>query len=458
MGLIKDAISAVGGAVGGTLREQWKEYFYCESMKPEVLVSKGMKRTKRGGNSEDDNIISNGSIIAVNEGQFMIIVEDGFIVDYSGDPGTFKWDRSSEPSLFDSSSFADKLKNTFSTMGKRFAFGGEVSKDQRVYFFNKKEIVGNKYGTPNPVPFRVVDKNIGLDIDISLRCHGEYSYEICDPMLFYKNVCGNVEHEYTRDRLDSQLKSELLTALQPAFAKISEMGIRYSAVPGHTLELTDALNEVLSKKWTQLRGIRIVSFGVNSIKASEEDENAIKELQRRAVFRNADMAEANYHASYGNALENAANNANGAAMGFIGMGMASGGMNPADMLMSRRQQQQQQQQAPKGGWTCSCGTTNTGKFCADCGKPQPAPKAAWTCSCGATNTGKFCAECGKPQPAPKAAWTCPCGATNTGKFCAECGKPQPVEKSYKCANCGWEPEDKSKAPKFCPECGKNEFV
>lgn len=455
MGLIK----AVMGAVGGTLNDQWKEYFYCEAMPNNVLVSKGEKKVKRGGNKNDDNIISNGSVIAVNEGQFMIIVENGMIVDYSGDPGEFVWDRSSEPSLFDSGSLGDKVKATFGKMWERFTFGGEAAKDQRVYFFNRKEITGNKYGTPNPVPFRVFDRNTGLDIDVSLRCHGEYSIIIEDPLLFYKNVSGNVESEYTIEQLTGQMRTELMTALQPAFAKISEMGIRYSSIPAHTMELADALNEVLSKRWNELRGIKIVSFGVSSMKASEEDEATIKEFQKRAALRDPSMVGATLASAQAEAMVNAAKNTNGAINGFMAMNMAGGGssFNLNDFYRQPQQTQQTQQPAAQG-WTCSCGAVNKGKFCAECGKPQPAPKAEWTCSCGAVNNGKFCAECGKPQPAPKAEWTCSCGAVNKGKFCAECGKPQPAAIACKCQNCGWEPEDKSKAPKFCPECGNNSFV
>ena len=289
MGLIK----AIGGAVGGVLADQWREYFYCDALDEDILVQKGRKRTSaRSSNTKgEDNIISNGSLVAVNNGQCMIIVEQGKVVEFCAEPGEYKYDASTEPSLF-AGSLGQSILNTFKTIGKRFTFGGDTAKDQRVYYFNTKEIIGNKYGTPNPVPFRVVDKNIGLDIDIAIRCHGEFSYKIVDPLLFYTNVCGNVTESYRRDKIDSMLKSELMTALQPAFAKISDMGIRYSALPGHTMEIADALNEVLSKKWAELRGIKVASFGVNSVKASEEEEATIKELQRNAVFRNANMAAA----------------------------------------------------------------------------------------------------------------------------------------------------------------------
>ena len=316
MGLIKAAL----GSAKGILADQWKEYFYCDSMDADVLMTKGVKRTSSRNNRGSDNIITNGSVIAVNEGQCAMIVDQGKIVEFTAEPGEFTWDASSEGSLFQGDLY-EGLKSSWSNLKRRFTFAGDTGKDQRVYFFNLKEITGNKYGTPAPVPFRVVDNNIGLDVDISIRCNGQYSYKISDPMLFYKNVCANVTGSYTRDNLDSQLKSEFLTALQPAFARISAMGIRYSALPGHTMELAEAMNTVLSDKWSDLRGISVVSVGVNSVTASKEDEDMIKELQKSAVFRNANMAAAHMVQAQAEAMKSAASNENGAMMGFMGMNM-----------------------------------------------------------------------------------------------------------------------------------------
>ena len=303
MGLLKAGL----GAAGGVVADQWKEFIYCESMPADVLACKGSKRT--GGRSSntrgEDNVISNGSVIAVNDGQGMLVVQNGKIIEVALEPGEFVFDTGSEPSVF-SGNLGDSIKETFANIGSRFTFGGDAGKDQRVYFINTKEIIGNKYGTASPVPFRVVDNNIGLDVDISVRCNGEYSYRITNPLLFYTNVCGNVTDSYTRDKIDSQLKSELLTALQPAFAKISEMGIRYSAIPGHTAELARALNEVLSADWRDLRGVEIVSFGVNSIAASQEDEQMIKDLQKAAVMRDPTMAAANIASAQSDAIRAAA--------------------------------------------------------------------------------------------------------------------------------------------------------
>ena len=429
MGLIK----AITGAAGGVLADQWKEYFYCDALPAEVLVRKGQKRVSgRSSNTKGvDNIITKGSVIAVADGQCMIIVDQGRVAEICAEPGEFTYDSSTEPSIL-CGNLSQNIPAVFKNIGKRFTFGGEAPKDQRVYYLNTKELIGNKYGTPSPVPFRVVDRNVGLDIDISIRCFGEYSYRITNPVLFYTNVCGNVEQDYQRSEIDSQLKTELLTALQPAFARISDMGIRYSALPGHTQEMADALNTVLSGKWRDLRGVEIVSLGVSSVKASEEDEAMIKELQRNAAFRNPTMAAAHMVGAQAAAMQAAAaNQGAGPAMAFMGMNMANqaGGLNAQSLFQMGQQQAAAAPAAPApdaNTWKCACGNLATGKFCTECGAKRPAPEG-WVCACGAVNKGKFCSECGARKPA---------------------GVPQ-----YRCDKCGWEPEDPTHPPKFCPECG-----
>jgi len=460
MGLIKAGI----GAAGGVLADQWKDFFYCESMDKDVLVKKGSKRTgKRSSNTKgDENIISNGSVVAVADGQCMMIVEQGKVVEVCAEPGEFVFDTSTEPSIF-VGDLDEGIDRTFEAIGKRFTFGGDTGKDQRVYYFNTKELVDNKFGTATPIPFRVVDTNIGLDVDVSVRCNGSYSYRIADPILFYTNVCGNVASEYRREEIDSQLKTEFLTALQPAFAKISELQIRPSAIPGHVLELADAMNEALTKKWSQLRGLEIVSVGVNQVTLPPEDSEMIKQAQRTAIMRDPSMAAATLTGAQADAMKMAASNENGAMMGFMGMGMAAqaGGMNAQNLFAMGHQQQAAQQTAPspapaQNSWKCSCGATATGKFCPECGakKPEPVQAGAWKCKCGATATGKFCPECGSPKPVDTDGWTCSCGAVNKGKFCPNCGAKKPAGvPMYRCDKCGWEPDDPAHPPKFCPECG-----
>lgn len=448
MGLIKAGV----GALGGVMADQWKEFFYCDSLERDVLVTKGQKRTgSRSSNTRgNDNIISNGSGIAVGEGQCMIIVEQGKIVEFCAEPGEFTFDSSTEPSLF-TGNLGESLKQTFAVIGKRFTYGGDTGKDQRVYYFNTKEILDNKFGTPNPFMFDVVNKEIGIRRTVQVRCNGTYTYKITDPLLFFREIVGNVESEFRRDQIDGQLKVDFIDALQPAFAELSEMQLRPAQIPAHTKELKDAINAQLSQTWGERRGITITTVSMNPITLTEEDMKKINQLEDAASLgSNPFMMAGRMTDSTANAMETAAANPNGAMGGMFGMGMgmnmSGGGQQPGfaaaqgfyNMGVQQQQAQQAQQQAQQaqapaqpqaGGWTCSCGAQNTGKFCANCGQPQPAPASAegWTCSCGAVNQGKFCANCGQPKPA---------------------GAPL-----YKCDKCRWQPEDPMNPPKFCPECG-----
>lgn len=379
MGLIKAGI----GALGGTLADQWKEFFYCESMPKEVLVTKGQKQISgRSSNTKgNDNIISNGSGIAVADGQCMIIVEQGKIVEVCAEPGEFTYDTSTEPSIF-AGNLGESIKQSFMTLGKRFTYGGDTGKDQRVYYFNTKELIDNKFGTPNPIPFRVVDSKIGLDLDVSVRCSGVYSYKIADPLLFYANVCGNVEQEYCRDELDSQLKTEFVSALQPAFGRLSDLELRPNQIVTHNTELENAMNTALSEKWGKLRGLKVVSIALGSVTLPEEDAEMIKQAQRTAIMRDPTMAAATLVGAQADAMKAAASNEAGAMTGFMGMGMAmntGGAMNAQNLFAMGQQAQQQpfQQQQPvqpqqaAGGWRCTCGAVNNGNFCQNCGAKEP---------------------------------------------------------------------------------------
>ena len=415
MGLIKAAL----GATTGVIADQMKEYFYCDAIQPNVLVVKGKKRN---GSHGTDNIISNGSIININEGQCMMIVESGKIVDICAEPGEYTYDTSTEPSIF-YGDLKENIPHIFKEIGKRFTFDGAVAKDQRIYFFNTKEIMGNKYGTPNPVPFRVVDQRAGIDLDIGLRCFGEYSYRLVNPLLFYQNVCGNIKDSFTRDEIDSQLKSELLTALQPAFGKLSTLGIRYSLITAHTVELADALREELSATWGDRMGIEIQKIGVSSVKANEEDEQIIKDMQRTAAYADPKLAMAYTITSKAEALKDAANNANGPASGFLNLNMLNNVAHDGTLQTLQQMNTQAPQHTMEAGWKCVCGATNTGNFCTNCGSPKP------------VNDG----------------WICACGTTNTGNFCSNCGSPKPTLKQ--CASCGWKPQVNEIVGKFCPNCG-----
>lgn len=423
MGLIKAALSSVGGV----LANQWKEYFYCDALDNDTLVVRGRKKnSSRSANRGDDNIISSGSAIAVADGQCMMIVDQGKIVEFCAEPGEFVWDSSSEPSIF-SGELGESIAETFKSIGKRITYGGNAAKDMRVYYINTKEIVGNLFGTATPVMFRVVDSRIGLDVDVNLRCSGTYSYKITDPILFYTSVCANVKTEFSRDEIDHTMKQEFVSALQPALGELSELELRPNQLPKYMPDLEKAMNKALSEKWSKLRGISIVSIAMPNISLPDDDAELIKTAQKTAMYRDPTMAAATLTGAQADAMKAAASNANGAATGFYGLGMAqnAGGMNAQALY--------------------DMGSRN-----------EPAPVKAeqtadtWKCSCGAVNSGKFCTECGEKRVT---GWKCSCGTVNTGKFCSECGKKKPADE-VKCAGCGWTVKKGEKVPKFCPECGK----
>ncbi len=439
MGLIKAAI----GAAGGMLADQWKEFFYCDALEKDVLVVKGQKRTSsRSSNTKgNDNIISNGSGIAVADGQCMIIVEQGKIVEVCAEPGEFTYDTSTEPSIF-AGSLGDSIKETFKVIGKRFTYGGDTAKDQRVYYFNTKEIMDNKFGTPNPIMFRIVDSRINLDMEADVRCNGVYSYRITDPILFYTNVCANVANEFRREEIDSQLKTEFVDALAAGFGALTALELRPSQINSHTRELKDAMNAELSKDWAEKRGITIVSIAMNPVSLTEEDAEALKRYQRAyTTGRDPSMAGGVMVDALSGAMGDAANNAGGAMNGFVGMGMGMNMMGgQATNLFAMGQGQQP-----------AAGSGPNPQFAGQ----QPAAPAAdgWTCNCGTVNTGNFCTNCGtaKPAPAPAAGtWVCDCGAENSGNFCTNCGKAKPVVLSN-CPKCGFKLEPGSR---FCPNCGE----
>jgi len=431
MGLIKAAL----GALGGTLADQWKEFFYCEALDSDILMAKGQKMIgQRSSNTKgSDNIISNGSGIVVNDGQAMMIVEQGQVVEFCAEPGEFTYDKSTEPSIF-AGSLGKSIIETFKTMGKRFTYGGDTGKDQRVYYFNTKEIMGNRYGTATPIPFKVViNEQMGLKLSVDIRCNGEYTYKLVDPMLFYKSIAGNVSDVYKRTDLEDILRSELLSALQPALANVASQGVEYFELPAHTTEIRDALKEVLKPDWTETRGIEIFKLTINSLSIPEDQRKKITEWEENAMTTNPMMAGSRLVGAQADAMRTAAANENGAMTGFMGMGMAmnQGGANAQNLYAMGQQTAVPNPAAAADaksamGWKCACGAVNTGKFCTECGQKKPEADG-WTCSCGAVNKGKFCPECGAKKPA---------------------GIPQ-----YKCDKCGWEPEKGTKPPKFCPECG-----
>ena len=438
MGLIK----AVLNSAGGVLADQWVDFFTCDAMPPEVLLRPGTRpQQARSRNvKHSENIISNGSKINVADGQCMLIVENGRIADFCAEPGQYTYNNTIAPSLLGGG--LKDLKPSFQQIGRRFLAGGAPTDQQKIYFVNTKEIIGNKIGWGN-IPFR------DSEFQMTVRVHGfgQYSFKITNPLLFYANIVGNNEGEYRRDDLTGMMKSEVISALQPALGRIAQQQIAYDMLINYPREIGAALNAEMSAEWAERRGIEVVSLAMESVTVDDQSAKKIEQLQEARALSNPVMAAGRLVAGQATAMEQASANEGGAIGAFMGMGMAqnAGGMNAAGLFQMGGAQQ--------GGVPQSPAMPNQ-----PAQSPPPAPAATaaatdrWTCVCGnADNPGKFCTECGTPRPEAPAVWTCSaCGhAGNSGRFCMECG----ARKAAGCLACGWTAPDANNNPKFCPECG-----
>jgi membrane protease subunit (stomatin/prohibitin family) len=423
MGLIK----AAAGALGGQLADSWLDYLKADNMDDKTVMTRGVQvSNKRSSNKKgNENIISNGSKIEVGQNQMMILMDGGKIMDYTAEPGYYEVYLSSAPSLFNGQ-FKDSLKDTW----ERFKFGGQPSMSQEVVFINLQEIKGIKFGTRNALQYF----DNFYNAELFLRCHGTYSIKITDPLKFLMEAIPRNAQRVQIDDINEQYLDEYLTALQTSIGQMSAAGERISMLPSKSMELSKYMSSVLDEDWRNARGFEIASVGIASISYDDESKALINMRNRGAMLSDPTIREGYVQGSIAEGLNAAGSNTAGAGTAFMGMGMgmgAAGGFmqsasqtNAAQMQQQAAQAAAQQQAAPAaGGWKCSCGTENTGKFCTNCGSPKPAPAGSWKCSCGTKNTGKFCTDCGKPKP-DDGKWKCSCGAENTGKFCTECGKPK----------------------------------
>ncbi len=416
MGLIKAGLASANS----TLADQWKEYFICEEMTSDVLMAKGYKQTaSRTSNTKgSDDVISNGSIISVSDGQAMMIVEDGLVVEFSAEPGVFKYDTSAEPSIFEGG-LGRGILNTFKTMGKRFEFGGDTGRNQKVYYFNLKELAGNKFGTKEPIMY---DDYVYQSI--AIRFFGTASLRLDDPMKLYQAIAGTVSDKFlVSDYWKTQLSAEFLMYLSQAMALLASDQVKYNQITQKQIELAKYMNDVLDEDWHQARGLLIERVAIESVTLDPEYKEKIEKIDEMRLMSNATNAAGRMTAAAANAMESAGENEGGAMMGFAGVGMAMNNTQSQVVNMHQMAAQQEASQAkeePAGGWACSCGTSNTGKFCSNCGSQKPVAQE-WACSCGSVNSGNFCSSCGTPKPVSQN-WTCSCGTSNTGKFCSNCGQ------------------------------------
>lgn len=375
MGLIQ----AFKGSVSGELANQWKELFVSDSMSADTLVKRAdHKVSGRSSNTKGDaDVITKGSAIIVNEGQCAILVDSGKVIDVAAEPGAYEWEENGSASIF-----AGDFGDIFKEFGRRFTFGGEKPVQQRVYFVNTKDIVGLKFGTPSPIPFRILDNNVGLDMDTTLKCNGNYSMRVSDPTQLYVSLAGNVKDEYTIEDIQDQLRATFIAALQPALGKLTNLGVRPSGIPSYTKEMSEAMGEELNSDWTNKYGLAITSVQILTTIIPDEDAATLKELQKTGAFRNQSMAGAALIGAQAEAMKNAASNPNGAMMGFMGMNMAmqAGGANAQDLLNAGAATTGANQMAgaANGGtaagnrWFCpNCGNENFGNFCVNCGTKRP---------------------------------------------------------------------------------------
>lgn len=420
MGIIR----AAAGALGGTLADSWLEYITAGEMGANTVMTKGVQvtRGKRGSNRKGTpDVISNGSRIEVGPNQMMILVDSGRIVDYTAEEGCYEVFLSSSPSMFNGE-LKDSVRETF----ERFKFGGQPGKSQQVYFINLQEIRGIRFGTRNALQYFDGFYNAELFV----RCHGSYSVKITDPLKFYMEVAPRNAENLTFDDLGDQFNAEFLTALQAAIGQMAVDGVRISALPSKSMELSKYMATVLDEDWTQSRGLDICAVGLSSISYDEESKALINMRNQGAMMSDPTVREGYVQSSIAKGLQSAGANTAGAGQAFMAMGMGMQGagnfMSSASATNAQQMQNAQQQQAAAqpaaGGWTCGCGTTNTGNFCTNCGGKKPEPAGSWTCTCGTSNTGNFCTNCGGKKPEANGSWTCSCGTVNTGKFCTNCGK------------------------------------
>ena len=447
MGLIKalgNVIAAGSQAVTSVVADQYLEYFTCDSLGTDILVKRGARKIKNGSNKGDSDVITNGSKIAVPEGTALLLVDNGKVTDFTTQSGLYIWDSSSAPSMFGSEGLRTGFVDSCKEILNRFKAGGVINSEQRVYFVNMLENVDNKFGTASPMPY-----DDPTYMGIYIRLNGTFSFKVENPVAFFQAIAGNVTDIYDKSTLMTQAKTEFTAKFVEALNKCGAGGdgIKYNRLPSEQTRFTKYMNEVLDEEWLQGRGMVVVSVAIGGITPDDESRKRIQEFDRDIMLsRNPDMLAARMGVNTTEAMKLAGENANGSMTGLMGMGMVGGmgqmGGAAGAPALNYFAGQQNAQQAPNGAGAIPV----TGA----------AASAGWTCtSCGHSgNTGKFCAECGKPKPEPAAGWDCACGNKgNTGRFCSECGKPQPTA-AKGCASCGWMPKNAENTPKFCPECGK----
>lgn len=413
MGLIK----AAAGAIGSTLHDQWKEAIRCEDLGNDILMV--AKTTSTG-------VITNKSTIIVGPGQCAVIYDNGKIIDATAEEGFYTFDNSSSPSFF-----AGQFGDVFKEMWQRFTYNGQTAKQQAVFFFNIKEITQNKFGTPAPIPYQdwshaIPNQMTGTvtPLRVEVKCFGTYTFRIVNPAVFMSQIAGTAS-VYRKSQIIEQIRSEVISTFQNVLNELgnSKHKVPVLELPSNTDEIKALMDEKVFDEPIRKRGLAIEVFAVESVTLDPESEKKIDDYE---LSSNAMMQQGKLVGAYANSVQDAANNANGAANGFMGIGMmnmASGGVmggvtqgpwqnaTPVQPVMNNQTQtapeqqntenqvqSNQQSEVSANEWVCpNCNTTVTGKFCGECGTKKPEKPAGKFCNnCGAklSDTAKFCGECG----------------------------------------------------------------
>lgn len=471
MGLIKlagDVIGSATGALGGAVNAaMFKEYFESGDMSDGILMKRADRIVTAGSKNtrSDDNLITSGSVIDVQEGQCMIIVESGKIVEFCAEPGPYKYDSSASPSLF----YGDNkgLKAAAGEFLAQWSAGGQRLTTQRVYFINLGELIAQpiKWGCGD-VPFHhaQVYRATGsvLEMDMTLKVNGQATVKIDDPVKFFKVIGAQKVGSDTKaiirvndDGILSNLKAGLVDHISTAISNISyEQQIPYTAIKSKDKDIKAYINNELANEWGGQRGFVIANLNINAPVPSDKNREDLENLQNSFNISQNTVA-ANYDIQKTMARGVEAAGQNGGAAGLFGVGMGMGAVGAGNWGNLQGQTPAQVNPQPPMGPAPAAPVYATAAPAA-----APAPADAWTCpTCGATMTGNFCHNCGskKPEPVADGAWTCSCGNANPAGalYCSKCGSKKPdVKRIMKCDKCGWEATlEEATGMKFCPKCG-----
>ncbi|MFS3130062.1 SHOCT domain-containing protein [Nocardioides sp. Bht2] len=329
MGLIQAAI----GALGGTLADQWKDFYTVPNgLAPTAALFSAVPRgtnNDRGSNTKaSDGVITNGSKIVVPEGYGLVLMQDGAITGFAAEAGAYEWNSEAQDSqsIFAGNGIVSPL---ITTSWERFKFGGRPSSQQRAYFVTLKELPNNRFGTQSEIYW----DDAYMNAQVGAVTRGTYTLSITDPILFIKAFVPAAYLEPGRvfDFTDvdndaaSQLFNEVVGSLAPAFSMYTNdpaKGNRITKIQQDSVGFAQSLSAAVEQnyKWASGRGLEIVSTAIIAIEYDEATRELLRNVQRADALSGA-RGNSNLQASVAAGMESAG--ANAGPGGMMGMGMAA---------------------------------------------------------------------------------------------------------------------------------------